>query len=343
MEVKINSKIFILSPWYKTGGVECLHQLADLLKKKGFHSGIVYPSIHKKILYPQYSYDVFPKIEDNRKNILIIPESMPKEIYKYKKIRKAIWWLSFDKAPLEEYLFLFNRFFYFLNRALRRIFGNPHKKITKYLFDKKKTLLKEFYNIDHFCQSNYVKEKLKNKGIKNLEMLEDYIYLEKKTRKTKKQKKENSVCYNPKKGFSYTKKIMKLNPAIQFIPLINMTKEELYNQLKKSKIYTDFGYHPGKDKIPREAALNDCIIITNTKGSAGNLRDVPSKYKIKEGDSLEKASKIIKDCIKEYPERIKEFANYKRFVLRGKKNMENQISKIFKFKNKKKRFLIRTS
>ena len=104
---------------------------------------------------------------------------------------------------------------------------------------------------------------------------------------------------------------------------------ELYQQLKKSKIYIDFGYHPGKDKIPREAVINDCIIITNTKGSAGNYGDVPTEYKIKEKDSLKEASSIIKECIKFYPERIKKYSGYKKSVLDGKKKMKDQVLKIF--------------
>jgi len=47
-------------------------------------------------------------------------------------------------------------------------------------------------------------------------------------------------------------------------------------------MYIDFGTHPGKDRIPREAALRNCIVLTNRNGAADNNVDVPipNEYKI---------------------------------------------------------------
>lgn len=52
--------------------------------------------------------------------------------------------------------------------------------------------------------------------------------------------------------------------------------------MDESMIYIDFGEHPGKDRIPREAAMRDLIVITGRDGAAVNDVDVsiPKKYKI---------------------------------------------------------------
>ena len=42
---------------------------------------------------------------------------------------------------------------------------------------------------------------------------------------------------------------------LRWVPLIGMTTEEMRSCMSKSKVYIDFGNHPGKDRIPREAAI----------------------------------------------------------------------------------------
>ena len=41
-----------------------------------------------------------------------------------------------------------------------------------------------------------------------------------------------------------------------------------------AKVYVDFGNHPGKDRIPREAALCGCRVVTNLRGAAAYREDV---------------------------------------------------------------------
>ncbi len=38
--------------------------------------------------------------------------------------------------------------------------------------------------------------------------------------------------------------------------------------MRKAKLYIDFGYHPGKERMPREACLLDCCLIIGKDGSA---------------------------------------------------------------------------
>ena len=68
-------------------------------------------------------------------------------------------------------------------------------------------------------------------------------------------------------------------------------------------IYIDFGEHPGKDRIPREAALRNLIVITNRNGAAVNNIDVPidNMFKIDNNLSqLGKISKLLHDSIQNY-------------------------------------------
>lgn len=318
---KNKKKIYILSPNFKTGGVECLHQLADILFSKGFNAGIVYEKKRKEALYPQYNHLIFEEIEDSDKNILVVPEVWPTRMEGYTKIKKFIWWLSFDNAPLEEYIFNLNYFTRLITRIIRKIMPKTYRRIITYLFINRK-LHKKYSSVKHICQSFYVKDILEGKGYET-QMLEDYIFYE----KIKKSKKQDIVLYNPKKGIKTTKEVILKNKEVVFIPLENLDKKGIYDLLSKAKIYIDFGEHPGRDKIPREAVLHDCIIITNMNGSAGNIKDVPTPYRLKK--VIPYINNILKENLKNYSNNIKKFKNYKNLVLNSKKTMESQATKIF--------------
>lgn len=60
--------------------------------------------------------------------------------------------------------------------------------------------------------------------------------------------------------------------------------------MSKSKVYIDFGNHPGKDRIPREAAISGCIVITGKRGAAAFAEDVciPETYKFDESCAKKK-------------------------------------------------------
>ena len=72
------------------------------------------------------------------------------------------------------------------------------------------------------------------------------------------------------------KKISKFT-NYKMIELKNLNSSKIINILKKTKIYLDFGYHPGKDRMPREAVLFNNCIITNRKGSAKIIMIYPLK------------------------------------------------------------------
>ena len=95
----------------------------------------------------------------------------------------------------------------------------------------------------------------------------------------------------------------------------------------------DFGYHPGKDRMPREAVLFNNCIITNRRGSAKNNYDIPikKKYKFDEKNSnLKKIKYSIDNIFNDYKNEIKNFKNYKRQILNEKKIFNRDLIKIFK-------------
>jgi hypothetical protein len=89
------------------------------------------------------------------------------------------------------------------------------------------------------------------------------------------------------------------------------------NTLARSKVYLDFGHHPGKDRIPREAAISGCCVLTNREGAAGNDRDIPIPDTYKFSDPLTQLPLIaetVQACLRQYERRIFEFEPYVKMI-----------------------------
>lgn len=309
-------KIYIVAPANTvTGGPELLHQLNYKINELGYNSRIYYmnrkegispiPKEYEKYL-PKYELD----IEDIKDNVLIVPEIYTEILRKYKNINKVIWWLSVD-----------NYFEYkkSLKIKIKSIFGLRN-------FNYKKE------NILHLSQSQYATNFLKDKGIstKSILYLSDYInstFIEKASN-CKDTERFDYVLYNPKKGIEFTRKIIEKNPDIKWKPLINLSSEQMADLMKKSKLYIDFGNHPGKDRIPREAAINGCCIITGLKGSAKYYEDVPIPNEFKFEDlegNIELISKKIRFVLKNYKNENEKFDNYRKIILKQEEEFTTDV------------------
>ena len=93
--------------------------------------------------------------------------------------------------------------------------------------------------------------------------------------------------------------------------------------LKRSKVYIDFGPHPGMDRLPREAALAGCVVLTNREGAANFEEDVPlpSEFKFAKFNVDVIASKL-KECCNKHEEYGAKMKSYKEWILGQEKQME---------------------
>lgn len=329
IEVKKNTIIYVACPANAaTGGPELLHQLVFKMNQFGYNAMMFYypnnveDPVHPR--YKKYGNEFVREIRDEEKNILIVPEVKTDLIYKYKKLRKAIWWLSVNYFP-----------------RYPRSFKHRIKIILKTIKNQKWCY--NFEHIDklyHLVQSYYAKNYLLTKGVNSnkiyyLSGYIDSIFISKQLENNNYIKKEDIVVYNPRKGYEFTKKIIEKAPDIKFEPIgaINdMSQEEVAELLLKSKIYIDFGDHPGKDRIPREAAISNCVVIVGKKGSAVFEEDVPidEKYKFEVKKAyIPQIINKIRYSFDNYEIIINDFDEYKQSILEEEKNFEKNIKKIF--------------
>jgi len=355
-----NTKVYIACPANTaTGGPELLHQLAYHLRKDlnidaymYYYFDFVFEKLISKMkneykaISTYHIYNVpyvfnIPPEDDDPKNILIVPEGLY-GLSSLKNIRKGVWFLSVDNYYIWKYtienriaLFLYkctNKIFKILVKKPLIIFDITSEEILKklveiYDYKEDKSLrLADFY----LFQSYYAIEHFKELNPKYY--LSDYLnkdFLETQTDLTK---KENIVVYNPNKGFAFTKKIIKKAKDVKFIPLINMSRDEVIKTLQKAKVYIDFGNHPGKDRLPREAAILGCCVITGKRGSAAFFENVPIPDEYKFDDKEENIPAIvdkIKDCFKNFEKRYKDFEYYRNIIKNEPNKFLEDLKKIF--------------
>ena len=317
------NRYYIVAPAnFATGGPELLHQLAFKLKENGKNVSMLYiptdnpDPVHEN--YKQYGIDFVREINDDEQTVLIVPETKTQLLNNYKKIKKIVWWLSVDNY----FLFLSG-----LSGRINRFILNRLDS-QNYLFFSSRLKFADF----HLVQSEYAKVCLNKNGINNVGFLADYLHESFLKVQTDLDLKQNVVAYNPKKGLEFTQKLIKRSPNIKFVAIENMTREEVVRLLQKAKVYIDFGFHPGKDRIPREAAFLKCCVITNKRGSANFSKDVAisEEFKFEEnGASLNLIRNKIEDCFNNYTENIVKFEAYRKEIKQQEFEFDEQLRSLF--------------
>ena len=141
------------------------------------------------------------------------------------------------------------------------------------------------------------------------------------------------IIYNPEKGRRHTERLRAANPDLDFIPVRNMTPQQVKELLAGAKLYIDFGHHPGKDRLPREAAMAGCCIITGRRGAAGNHVDIPipEDYKLDEGrrDFPQAFRALATSIFDNFARHSRSFDGYREGIRNEPAEFERQVRAIF--------------
>lgn len=332
LKIKKSSIFYIICPAnHATGGPEDLHQLADELRRNGFETYMHYLNydktknstpVHKEYLHFNLPYT--EEILNNSENIIISPETFITFLWskKYSKLQKIIWWLSVTNffislKDIKQYYE--SKKFYSFKKLIKNY---PIPTIEKVRNTSALHIAHSYFSLDFLRKNNF----------KILGQIQDYMddmfYLNENI----KGKKENIVTYNGVKNGEFLEKIKEKMPDINWLPMQNMTLEEVAECMKRAKVYIDFGYHPGKEKMPREACLLDCCMIVGKDGSAKYKEDMPilDEYHFEKDEKCipEIIAKIY-DCLENYDVKIKDFKGYKEELLKEKETFKNDVKKLF--------------
>ena len=95
-------------------------------------------------------------------------------------------------------------------------------------------------------------------------------------------KQRNLVTFNGAKGRWKLKELQPLLPDVEFRPIEGMTYPEVCRALAESSLYVELGHLPGRDRLPREAALAGTPTVMLARGAGFCWKDFPigEKYRI---------------------------------------------------------------
>ncbi len=271
--------IYFFSPFHRTGGPENTHFTCSIINQMVGQvvAKIIYitPSPGNASLYPEIPYLEFGTlgdVVDLPTNFIILPE-----IYHVEKTRRdtglvnciyVVWWQSFINActnfVLSNYHIpgIMHAFHSYYEYAMVRPQLNQGQKYF---------LLTDFIADDYTCldTQSFVPEK------------------------------EPLVCFNGHKDSMSAKLCQEAN--IPFVEIRDMSREQVNRVLKRCMVYVDMGSHPGKDHMPREAAMYGCVVVTNKCGSAAYMEDVPIQEKVAfESDLVPLVEKILNNYLAFY-------------------------------------------
>lgn len=329
-------KVFIYcKPNLVTGGIELLYQLSDFLNGNGYDAYLLNVDGGEFIIpsdYSKYNVKKALQIEDDRENIVVIPEVFAAKIKSVSFSKVILWWLSIDNYYFNFSGSIWDTWKFNRKLALKYLVKKLLCKICNDNYSIYK--IKNNTHIINGYQSEYAKIFLQNRGITNLVPLQDYINSDYVYSSERLTDKEDLIIYNPKKGYEFTKQLINAAPQFNWIPIQNMNREQVRELMCKAKIYIDFGNHPGKDRMPREAAMCGCCIITGKMGSAKFYEDIPideAKYKFDQVKArIPKIIVSIDDLLKNYLVRIDDYKSYRDRIQNEKIEFEHQVLSLFK-------------
>jgi hypothetical protein len=299
MNLAVNPRyknIVILCPVVRTGGPEALHQLATAISDLGGKVSMLYflststghthdtafditqdkfilidpPKISGN-LYDQYPVNQITEFALTDSTLVIVPEAFATVVSKIPWAIKAVWWLSVD-----------NSFLLHLDQL-------------------PSTYTSEFFKqheILHFYQSEYAKHALQLHGAKQRYALSDYVNSN--VDANGYTQSRNTIVYYPRKGKQLAEPFRTQHLDLQFVPIEKMTRAQVDQTLTQAGVYIDFGHHPGKDRVPREAARAGAVVLLRKAGSANFFEDHPltdeyffTDTDVKNGNLYNKVKQIL--------------------------------------------------
>lgn len=295
-----------------TGGVESIHKFAyELSKVKNMDVKIFYVNIKsgnpQPPEYAEYGVDFVTKFPDGYKDVIIFPEIWANSVNNatYKNCIKVIHWLGVDA--------------YYWN--------TPVKEHGRFLEQKDTIHLTQTeYATNHLIEHGVGKNKIYHvSDVLNEIFYEDYEEIP----------RNDIILFNPAKMTDFQRVLMNRakGVGIAFKPLEHLTREQMVQTMREAKLYIDFGVFPGKERVPREAALSGCCVITSRLGCAKYYEDVSLKDKWKfetEPNNIGNILNTMLYILRHYDECKSEFNSYRNALKMDRENLPKECKKIAK-------------
>lgn len=329
------STIYVVYPrGQKTGGPEALHQLVDALRSQGQDAYLVpHPataSNERVRAFEVYDAPEAARVIDSEDSIVVVPEVFINYLFDLKLSLPICWWLSIDNSAT-----------FMARKAVERsapmqIFDRASRVAPRILamrtpFDIARIRRSR---IVHTVQSSYAWAYLFSTLRVIPSLLSDYTPLDEfNTTGQRTQRTPNLVTFNPVKGGHIIREVMKrTDPSVLWRPIQGMSRSEVVTTLHESGIYIDLGHHPGKDRLPREAAISRALTIVSRRGSGAFYGDVPIpwEHKVTPGrDEVAVVSEMLPELIDNLQVEVDKQDSYRTTIEGERKRFNLEVEDVF--------------
>jgi hypothetical protein len=320
-------KVFIVAPANLTsGGPELCHQLADTLNREKERAFIVYFPFQPDhtVPAPYQHYNVRPaslrQVEAG--SVVVLPEVFAGLTKRFAKTQIYLWWLSVDN------------FFVIAGGTLAGRLRGPQRAAEAQLRTLRHRVTRHLY------QSDYARTFLESVSLGPATRLSDCLtdgFIQA-IEHPYGCAREDLIVHNPAKGLRRTELILQAldectTCAPNVVPIRGLQPEAVRRLLGRAKIYIDFGDHPGKDRIPREAAALGACVIVNRRGSAANCVDVPIDDEFKIDDRVPgfetRAAQTILNLMRDFESQQARFDPYRKAIAQEPAEFLNDVRAAF--------------
>lgn len=290
-----------------TGGTEGIHNLVSHLNACGADAKILY--VGKDLKHPQpteyakYNCEYITEFPHHFDGVVIFPEVWGNAVIKpeYKNCLTSIHWQGVDvydwHTPKHE------RGLYLQSKSTVHIVASEYARVTLQSRGLTPVKISDCLNDDYF----------ENFGVE--------------------YERTNTVLYNPVrvKMTRFQEAVMARSTTelgIKFKPIQGYTRSELIDLFRHSKLYIDFGVFSGRERLPREAVMCGCCILTSTQGTAGYYLDnpIPDKYKL---EDIDEAIKAVEHVLENYEACRIDFEFYREALKQDKKNYLKEVEDLY--------------
>lgn len=284
-----------------TGGPECIHAFVSELNKTGkVHARIWYWDIKSYPPMPQeyeaYGCEYVTEMPEGFNGVLIVPEVYAHRVLPFTNCTRVIYWLGLDAYA-----------------------GWHRSDRGAFLADP---------DIIHIAQSEYAYDLLRQLKVKHLYKCVDLLNAEF-YEPYKEQPRSDVVLYNPAKATPFQHRLMDECRGITFRPITGMTRQQVIETMRGSKLYLDFGEFPGRERMPREAALCGCVLITSRIGAAYYDGDFAHDYKFESKDGhIWAIARVIHYVLDHFTECQKDFKRFRKELRTDEERFKGQVEEI---------------
>jgi hypothetical protein len=280
--------VLIFCPEYLNGGCEALHQLGHQINRNGGSAHMAYYGPYSSLeldgdmlrchlaaspipgYFARYEPTALREARLGPDTLLVFPEVLSElAATRDNRYQRALWWLSVDNAIEQNHALL--------DASYRRSVVADSGLL-------------------HFHQSDYARAFLQANGASRYHALSDYtdpdfIHHGLNPADNKRiSERTNRICYFPNKGAALAARFIDGRDAmlqnVEFLAIRGMSRAQVRDALFGARLYLDFGNHPGKDRVPREAAIAGAIVLLHRAGAALCYADhpLPAEYRFNEDD-----------------------------------------------------------